>query len=245
MALTVRTATLVAILTACSGARGGITPPATCSPDTAEDCTCEGGGSGTRTCQSDGTFGACACPGQDATVAMDAVANDLPAPDLTAPDRGVTCTAPRLDCDGNPANGCETDTASSASHCGRCSNPCPAGRSCVSGVCASASCASGQTSCGGACVNLQTDARHCGACGNVCPAGNTCTAGRCAPPAGMCPSSCRNESDCAPCRTPGDPGNYCCISGLCLYMTGACGPVGGADSGPTGGGDASPDTSGG
>jgi hypothetical protein len=42
----------------------------------------------------------------------------------------------------------------------------------------------------------------------------------------MCPSSCRAESDCAPCRTPGDPGNYCCISGLCLYMSGACMPVG-------------------
>jgi len=114
----------------------------------------------------------------------------------------------------------------------------------VSGICAGATCPSGQTSCAGACVTLQTATRHCGPCGNFCPAGDTCTAGRCAPPAGMCSSSCCAESDCAPCPTPGDPGNYCCISGLCLDTTGACGPVGGADSGPTGG-DASPDTSGG
>ena len=35
---------------------------------------------------------------------------------------------------------------------------------------------------------------------------------------GMCPASCRADGDCNP-ATPGDPGNYCCISGLCLYMT--------------------------
>jgi hypothetical protein len=54
---------------------------------------------------------------------------------------------------------------------------------------------------------------------------------------GMCPSSCRADGDCNPCATPGDPGNYCCISGLCLYMTGACkapAPDGGTTS-PDGG----------
>ncbi len=67
-------------------------------------------------------------------------------------------------------------------------------------------------------------------------------------PPGMCPSSCRSDSECNPCVTPGDPGNYCCISGLCLYMTGACmppapdgGPPGGdggpGDGGPGDGGD--------
>ncbi len=57
-------------------------------------------------------------------------------------------------------------------------------------------------------------------------------------PPGMCPSSCRATSDCDPCRTAGDPGNYCCISGLCLYMTGACSapvPDGGTSPGDGGG----------
>lgn len=39
---------------------------------------------------------------------------------------------------------------------------------------------------------------------------------------GMCPSSCARDTECLPCLTPSDPGGYCCISGLCLYMTGAC-----------------------
>jgi len=71
------------------------------------------------------------------------------------------------------------------------------------------------------------------------------------PPAGMCPASCRADGDCNPCATPGDPGNYCCISGLCLYMTGACmapAPDGGSGPGADGGdggGGAPGDTGGG
>lgn len=61
---------------------------------------------------------------------------------------------------------------------------------------------------------------------------------------GMCPASCRADGDCNPCATPGDPGNYCCISGLCLYMTGACmapAPDGGSSSGDGGGDGGDPD----
>ncbi len=186
---------------------------------------CASGAAGTRTCQDDGTFAACVCAGEDAMVTMDATGlPDLPSLDQSVPETpGLTCTAPRLNCDNNAANGCETDTTSSALHCGRCNNPCPSGTGCSGGSCG---CASGTTSCGGSCVNTQTDTAHCGACGTRCNSGETCSGGRCTPPAGMCPSSCRAESDCAPCRTPGDPGNYCCISGLCLYMSGACMPVG-------------------
>ena len=246
-----------AMMASCGGARGGVSGdpiPMGCTAGTSEACSCESGASGTRTCQADGTFAACACAGEDAMVSMDAtVVPDLPGSDLTlpdlpqseppAPDRMVTCSAPRLDCDNNAANGCETDTTTSASHCGRCNNACPAGRSCVAGVCSTASCPTGQTSCSGACVNTQNNTANCGACGTRCNAGDTCVSGRCTPPAGMCPSSCRTESDCAPCRTAGDPGNYCCISGLCLYMTGACGPVG--TDGGSGTGDDVPDAGGG
>ncbi len=53
---------------------------------------------------------------------------------------------------------------------------------------------------------------------------------------GMCPSSCATASQCSPCRDPSDPPGsmYCCISGLCLYMSGSC-PSGTPDSGGGGG----------
>ncbi len=221
---------MFALLASCSSPRGNGSSGPACTAGSTEACSCESGASGTRTCQDDGLFGACACAGDDAMVSMDAadavVTNDLPRP----MDTTLTCSAPRLDCDNNPATGCEADTASDARHCGRCNNACPAGRSCVSGACA---CGAGSTACSGACVNTQSDTANCGGCGTRCNSGETCSAGRCTPPAGMCPSSCRAESDCAPCRTAGDPGNYCCISGLCLYMTGACMPAG-VEPGPTG-----------
>ena len=48
----------------------------------------------------------------------------------------TACPAGRGDCDGNLANGCETDLNSSASHCGACGNACGAGTSCGAGACA-------------------------------------------------------------------------------------------------------------
>jgi hypothetical protein len=41
------------------------------------------------------------------------------------------------------------------------------------------SCPTGLTTCGGSCVNLQTDTANCGACGTVCGATRTCVAGAC------------------------------------------------------------------
>ena len=35
----------------------------------------------------------------------------------------------------------------------------------------------------------------------------------------MCPSSCSVSAQCAPCATPGETGSYCCVSGLCIYMS--------------------------
>jgi hypothetical protein len=45
-------------------------------------------------------------------------------------------------------------------------------------------CGTGQASCDGACVNLQTDARHCGRCGIVCEDGTVCADGACSCPTG-------------------------------------------------------------
>ncbi|MEZ4390748.1 MAG: hypothetical protein R3A48_06590 [Polyangiales bacterium] len=56
-------------------------------------------------------------------------------------------------------------------------------------------------------------------------------------PASVCPSSCGSNADCNPCRSPGETGNYCCISGLCLYMTDMCSATVPSDVPPGGGGD--------
>ncbi len=48
----------------------------------------------------------------------------------------VTCDGGRGDCDGDASNGCETDLASSATHCGRCGSTCGAGGACRTGLCA-------------------------------------------------------------------------------------------------------------
>ncbi|MEZ4410942.1 MAG: hypothetical protein R3A52_31360 [Polyangiales bacterium] len=94
----------------------------------------------------------------------------------------VACAAGYGNCDGDAANGCETDLASSGAHCGGCGNVCPPGRVCQSGACVT-SCQPGQTACGAACVDTQSDPSHCGACGRVCPSGPrarpACAAGQC------------------------------------------------------------------
>lgn len=55
----------------------------------------------------------------------------------------------------------------------------------------------------------------------------------------ICPASCAASAECDPCRTDDTPSTvqYCCISGLCVSMTGMC-PAGG-DGGI--GGDAASD----
>lgn len=56
----------------------------------------------------------------------------------------ATCPAGRADCDGTGANGCETDTLTSATSCGACGRLCALGSSCSGGVCSPApECAAG------------------------------------------------------------------------------------------------------
>ncbi len=96
---------------------------------------------------------------------------------------GFLCAAGRGDCDGNPANGCETDTATSASHCGACGAPCAAGRYCVGSACVTA-CPAGLGDCNmqredGCETDLRTDRTNCGSCRNLCGGGRPCGSGRC------------------------------------------------------------------
>ncbi|MEZ4294892.1 MAG: fibrinogen-like YCDxxxxGGGW domain-containing protein [Polyangiaceae bacterium] len=94
------------------------------------------------------------------------------------------------DCDGDPSNGCETDTLASATSCGSCGNSCGfanAGASCVAGVCEIGACEPGFVDCNGNPLDgceaaLDTDGENCGACGNTCdnPHGtSTCVGGAC------------------------------------------------------------------
>jgi hypothetical protein len=101
------------------------------------------------------------------------------------------CTGSYEDCDGNAANGCEVDIASTPAHCGTCSNACPSGghgtATCSNSTCG-IDCATDWDNCDGQLANgcevsLGTDVNHCGACGNSCPvrphASTACQNGSC------------------------------------------------------------------
>ena len=96
------------------------------------------------------------------------------------------------DCDGNPTNGCETDTRITVSNCGMCGRACSGAPNAVA-VCALGSCAltctAGFADCDGVAsngceVDTRTSASHCGGCGRTCTLPNaasaSCVASLCA-----------------------------------------------------------------
>ncbi len=103
-----------------------------------------------------------------------------------------TCAMGFADCDADPSNGCETNTGTSASHCGACGrvcNPPNATAACAMGQCTIAACTMGFGDCDSNPTNgCETDTRtataHCGACGTSCPgapnAVPACALGTCA-----------------------------------------------------------------
>jgi hypothetical protein len=78
---------------------------------------------------------------------------------------GIRCQAPYANCDQSLPNGCEVDLSNDASYCGECWIACSKGLTCQNGHCL---CPPGESLCGGACVNMQTDNNNCGSCGNKC-----------------------------------------------------------------------------
>lgn len=145
----------------------------------------------------------------------------------------AACNTGFGDCDGNPANGCEVDLGTSASHCGACNNACtPLAPLCSTSRCSNGCTGMGETLCGSParCVNMQTDPNNCGACERACaPRSNasmTCAAGSCRYAcnrgfhdcAGVCASDTHVTScgvSCAPCVTPPNAVATC--------VTGGCG----------------------
>lgn len=114
----------------------------------------------------------------------------------------ANCQKPYGNCDGNVANGCETNTTSSLDHCGACASPCVAGPnaavSCVNGACEN-TCQSGWGDCDGNVANgcetdLLTSALHCGVCGRACSTKNVesreCNAGACESTCALGASNC-------------------------------------------------------
>ncbi|MEZ4296816.1 MAG: hypothetical protein R3B70_17755 [Polyangiaceae bacterium] len=113
----------------------------------------------------------------------------------------ASCNAGFADCDGNVANGCETNLNTSVGNCGACGNLCDlanANEACVGGSCSVATCNAGFGNCdnqpaNGCEVNLNNSVGNCGSCGNLCSysnAGASCSNGSCA--MGSCTSGFAN-----------------------------------------------------
>lgn len=126
-------------------------------------------------------------------------------------------------CDGNDANGCETDTNSSALHCGGCDQPCQPGDFCVAGSCESA-CPDPTANCdmsalNGCEVDTDTDGLHCGDCATVCAVDQYCATGGCA----ACSGARRDCDD--------DGANGCEVdTAIDAANCGACGATCGSDA---------------
>jgi len=93
------------------------------------------------------------------------------------------------DCDGDAANGCESNVRTDPDHCGGCAHRCPelphAQRGCGD-QCTIWRCAPGFRDCNGAdddgCeTNVASDPASCGRCGHSCRPGQKCRRGECSP----------------------------------------------------------------
>lgn len=80
-------------------------------------------------------------------------------------------------------------------------------------------CPKGQTSCGGACIDTQTDPNHCGACGTACDASLVCASGACCLADEICNGACTDvlsdPNNCGACGTTCGA-NQTCAGGGCL-----------------------------
>ncbi len=152
------------------------------------------------------------------------------------------CAESFADCDGNAANGCETDTRTAVMHCGACGTSCPGAANavpaCALGRCA-LTCTAGFADCDGVDANgceadTRTSAAHCGGCGRACApahgvgacAASTCALTRCDDgfadcdmnPANGCEVNTRSDpANCGRCamRCSVPSGTPACVAGVC------------------------------
>jgi stigma-specific protein Stig1 len=92
---------------------------------------------------------------------------------------------------------------------GVCDPGCTDGHVCMEGSCV---CPSGQTECGGACVDTSSDEANCGSCGHACASGETCESGVCTTPGPTC-----GDGQCDSGETPANCSQDCgaCGNGVC------------------------------
>jgi hypothetical protein len=101
----------------------------------------------------------------------------------------IVCNPGFADCDGNAANGCETNLKADTTNCGGCGTLCSSQSGtaqCNNGTCGIV-CLNGFADCNGVAsdgceVNLNTTVTNCGTCGKVCDNTNgtaTCSGGAC------------------------------------------------------------------
>ncbi|MBI2391143.1 MAG: TLD domain-containing protein [Deltaproteobacteria bacterium] len=151
-----------------------------------------------------------------------------------------SCSTGFGNCDFDPANGCETNTATSTANCGGCGKACaPANGigTCVSGACELLACTAGWSDCNGnkadGCeIKTSADLNNCGACGKVCDAGKFCSAGTCCTAGqlacgGVCVDTNRDPGHCGGCGTTCSGTTPYCRGGACVTSCGtgmtACG----------------------
>jgi hypothetical protein len=79
-----------------------------------------------------------------------------------------------VDCDGNPANGCEVNLQDDPENCGQCGVACPIAEPCTAGACFE--CAPGTATCPGdppdSCLTMLGTDKNCHFCGDTCALAN-------------------------------------------------------------------------
>ena len=154
-----------------------------------------------------------------------------------------TCSNGFDNCNGNPNDGCETNTKT-LTNCGGCGTPCSfpnASASCSTGTCTMGSCNAGFANCDGnasnGCeVNLNTDSNNCGGCNDKCTnnqGSTSCQGGQCVPGCASgyadcdgnasngCETSTKTLTDCGSCGTPCgfDHASASCATGTCTLTS--------------------------
>jgi hypothetical protein len=139
-----------------------------------------------------------------------------------------TCNSGFGDCDGDPANGCETNLGT-VSNCGMCGRVCSypnATALCTAGSCARGACNAGFADCDGTaangCETSITTTMNCGGCGVGCTGGQLCMGSTCRCPMGqaLCGGTCQPANG-TPCSRPCHTGSTIqCTSGTAMCTGG-------------------------